>query len=33
VGFGHSLELGAGESLTSPLMPGFSLSLEELFSV
>lgn len=32
-GFDESLELGAGESLTSPLLPGFSLSLEELFGV
>ena len=29
--FDVSLELGAGESLVSPQLPGFALSLEELF--
>ena len=30
-GFDVSLELGRGESLTSPLLPGFELALDELF--
>jgi len=29
--FDVELELGAGESLTSPRLPGFSLSIDELF--
>jgi Uma2 family endonuclease len=31
--FDVALELGCGDTLTSPLLPGFALSLDQLFSV
>jgi len=31
-GFDQSLELGGGDSLTSPLLPGFTLTLDEVFA-
>jgi len=30
--FGLACELGRGETLASPLMPGFALALERLFA-
>jgi Uma2 family endonuclease len=30
--FDVSLELGSGDSLTSPLLPGFSLPVDEIFA-
>jgi hypothetical protein len=29
--FDTALELGAGDTLTSPLLPGFELALDELY--
>lgn len=31
-GFAAAVDVGAGERLTSPLLPGFALSLDELFA-
>ena len=31
--FDVSLEVGAGEQLTSPLLPGFALPVDEIFSL